>query len=208
MTTSQDGHEQASTSSERLSSERVFARLPNGPRRRISARPVSSFLPNLTKKIFQKQGFSSAALATEWAAIVGEDVAGRCQPERMVWPRRKEADADSGRDRHLSGATLVLRTDAAFALETQYAGPQIIDRINAYLGYRAVAVVKIAQGPLTASPQTAVRGEADGPGRRPTNMTAANVTEAALYDHEIAKIDHGPLKSALLRMQAQILANT
>ncbi len=77
----------------------------------------------------------------QWSAIVGDSVAAQCSPERMVWPK--------GRDkaqRHTEGATLTVRADHGTGLALSYETPAIIDRINGFFGYHAVAKVKIVQG--------------------------------------------------------------
>ena len=109
---------------------------------------MGSFVPRLTKKAFEKYGFSTATLITDWATIVGTEMAAWTAPERLKWPRLSE-DADGGEpSRGRSRATLVLRVDQARALDVQYKSRQIIERINAYFGYAAVTEIRIIQGPV------------------------------------------------------------
>ena len=56
-----------------------------------------------------------------------------------------------------SGAMLVLRVDGAKALDVQYRAQQIIERINAYFGYAAVAQLRVIQAPMPVVPQGASR---------------------------------------------------
>ncbi|CAN1724088.1 DUF721 domain-containing protein [Hyphomicrobium sp. 1Nfss2.1] len=119
----------------------------------ISARAVGSYVPKLTHKAFEKYGFAAAALITDWAVIVGKEVASYTLPERLKWPRGvdfgAEADeTDSGRP----GATLIVRVDPARALDVQYRAQQLIERINGHFGYRAVAELRILQAPLPERP--------------------------------------------------------
>lgn len=115
----------------------------------LAARAVGAFLPKLTRKAFEKYGFSAAALLTDWPAIVGEEIAAMAFPERLKWPRSVEARADvepgaEGRP----GAILVVRVDPARALDVEYRGRQIVERINGHFGYRAVAELRLVQAPL------------------------------------------------------------
>lgn len=115
----------------------------------ISARAVGSYVPKLTHKAFEKYGFAAAALITDWAIIVGRDLAAYTSPERLKWPRGAGAagdleDGDGGRP----GATLIVRVDPARALDVQYKAQQLIERINSHFGYRAVADLRILQAPL------------------------------------------------------------
>jgi hypothetical protein len=115
----------------------------------VYAKSVGSFLPKLTRKAFEKYGFSAATLVTDWALIAGAEVAAATAPERLKWPRGAGAGedaADGGGSG--SGATLLLRVDPARALDVEYRRRQIVERINAYFGYRAVAEIRLVQAPL------------------------------------------------------------
>ncbi len=84
-------------------------------------------------------------MLTRWPVIVGEVIARNSQPERIRFPRE-------GRE----GGTLFLKADGAFAIELQHLEPKILERINAYYGYRAVTKIAISQGPIVRE-QVAVR---------------------------------------------------
>lgn len=128
--------------------ERAVPR-PTSPRPAFGARAVGSYVPRVTKKSFEKFGFSTAALYTDWATIVGADLARMTAPDRVKWPRRDgPADVD-GDGASREGATLVLRVDGPRALEIQYKTRLIMDRINAYFGYAAISTIRILQAPLS-----------------------------------------------------------
>lgn len=125
-------------------------RLPPDSRRMKGsyARAAGSFVPKLTSKVFEKYGFHSAEIMTDWARIAGADVAQWSEPERIRWPRATSAAPDGEAERP-KGAILVLRVKPARALEIEYKSGEIIDRINRYFGYRAIDALKILQAPLT-----------------------------------------------------------
>ena len=160
--------------------------------RPVLAKTVGSFVPRLTRPAFERYGFSAAALITDWATIIGSDVARYTAPERLKWPRRVEwsgdevAEADRGRP----GATLFLAVAAGRALDVQYKTAQLVDRINAYFGYRAVADIKIVQVASIQS-EAAVKAVA-GP--------APMRTAAAKPRVELAAIAEPGLRAALERM--------
>lgn len=182
--------------------ERVFAALPDGPKRYVAAKPLARFIPNVTKKVFQKQGFSSAALVADWSDIVGTSLAGQCLPERLKWPRATKTQADDAPPTRPTGATLTLRTDAAYALEIEYASAQILERINAYFGYRAITTLKIVQGPLVDRDDT---NPSITPHRRPRH-TDPDV--ALSVDAAISEIEDDGLKAALARMRKSVLTES
>ena len=64
--------------------------------------------------------------------------------------RRRDALNSPRRSGARPGATLILRVDPARALDVEYKARQIIERINAYFGYRAIAELRILQAPLPA----------------------------------------------------------
>lgn len=151
-----------------MSSPASYQGRPQNNRRRArSTQRVGAIVPRLTKPLFQKFGFATHAVVTDWEKIVGPDLAGFTRPEQLKWPRKKdELPEDSeaynaasqlspgkihaqGADQ---GATLVLRVEGPRAIEIQFYGEQIMDRINAYYGYRAVTDLRILQAPLTAAP--------------------------------------------------------
>ena len=159
--------------------------------RRSIARTVGTFVPKLTRTAFEKFGFSTAQLLTDWAQIVGPALADTTSPDRIVWPRRAGHDADEGqRAAPRQGATLHVRVDPARALDVQYKSPLVIDRINAYFGYRAVSELRIVQTPMTPA--------------APLALVATRTPVAP--DPALAGIADDGLRAALERMQSGIVA--
>lgn len=99
------------------------------------------------KPAFERFGFASVELLTNWAAYAGADLASFTCPEKLKWSRRNQTD-ETGKD---EGAVLILRVSGARAIEVQHKTPQIIERINAAFGYRAVTAIRICQAPVEAA---------------------------------------------------------
>lgn len=155
------------------------------------AKAVGSFVPRLTRKAMEKYGFSTAALLTDWAAIVGADLARHTKPGKLRWPRNVETYAETAAEASgRPGATLHLQVDAARALDIQYKGRQIIERINAYFGYRAIADLRIEQMPV-APPQ---------PAPRPRDVVAVK-TAAGRPGADLTLVTDERLRAALARVQ-------
>ena len=161
------------------------------PAQRIAARSVGTFVPKLTRTAFEKFGFSTAALLTDWAQIVGPQLAQTTTPDRIRWPKTVEQDMSDGRTGQRSGATLHLSVDPARALDVQYKTGLIIDRINSYFGYRAVADLRIVQARVAMTPPPPVR-------------TRAPVAVAP--DPILKSITDDGLRAALERMQQGMMA--
>lgn len=174
------------------------------------ARAVASFVPAITRKAFEKHGFAAASLITDWAQVVGADLASKTRPERLKWPRAAvavEALDDGSASR--PGATLTLRVDPAAALDVQYRKAQIIERINAYFGYRAVAEIRIVQAgsdeeigaaATAVARPIAPRLAATGSDRE-TRPTAKALAETAAT---LAAVPDDALRAALERLAASL----
>ena len=65
------------------------------------------------------------------------------------------------------GATLVLRVDGPRAIEVQHRSGKILDRVNTYFGYRAVAEMRILQAPVVRAGRPPPAPPALDPGLRP-----------------------------------------
>jgi hypothetical protein len=152
------------------------------------ARAVGAFVPKVTAAAFERYGFHSAEIMTSWETILGADLARMTRPEAIKWPRGSKArtnEADDGTP--AAGATLIVACDPAFALEISYRTQDILDRINRYFGYRAIANLRIVQVPRTTEPA----GATVPPSRAPRPVRASTETRdlvAVLDDlgHSIA----------------------
>jgi hypothetical protein len=102
---------------------------------------------------------------------------------------RADDEVDAGH-KGRPGATLVLRVDPAHALDVQYNGRQIVERINAYFGYAAIAELRILQAPVAAP-----NPDRNRPRSSPLPLTA-----------EVAGIADAGLRDALGRLGAGIRA--
>jgi hypothetical protein len=168
---------------------------PASARGYLAARTVGAFVPKLTRKAFEKYGFSAATLLTDWPAIVGEEFAAYTAPERLKWPRGGSVpqDTDAVQDSR-AGAVLVIRVDPARALDAEYRGRQIVERINGYFGYRAIAELRLLQAPLGKSG----RAKVPEPAMAPPPCAAP----------ELASIADEKLRAALTKLKSGLMART
>jgi hypothetical protein len=105
------------------------------------AAPLADFVGKAVADAFAKQGFASIDIVTHWQDVVGADLARRCEPIRLAFPRR---------DDPTSVGTLLIRAESAYAIEVQHLAPVIIERVNRYFGWRCVGRISIRQGPVAA----------------------------------------------------------
>jgi len=130
---------------------------------RYQTPPIGARVPAITRDIFRKRGFSQSHILAHWPAIVGEALAEYCSPEKLAFPRTP----NEGRG-PLSSATLTVRVDGPIALEIRHLEPQIVERINGYYGYTAVARLKLVQGPCRPGRKAAAASSVRS--RKPSGM--------------------------------------
>lgn len=160
------------------------------------AKRLSDLLPNALGPAAAKQGFAGAEILSRWAAIVGPELAALASPQKLGVPPRAPAATP---DAPPPLATLTIRVEGAFGLEVQHRIPEIVERVNAHLGWPCVGAVKIRQGTAPASPRArAVR-------RPPPPATAE---EARKVDVATARIEEDGLAQALQRLGRAALAHS
>ena len=129
-----------------MSKPRVRAPRPKDPepRRSNRSRAVSELLPDVGRAAFRRFGFVQSSIVSRWAEIVGPRYAGVSAPESLRFPHGER-----------TGGTLTLVVRGAHAPMMQHIAPEIIERVNRFFGYAAVARVTIRQGEVAvAKPRT------------------------------------------------------
>ena len=105
------------------------------PRRALRARAVSEMLPEIGGAAFRRLGFVQSSIVSRWQEIVGERYAGISAPESIRFPHGKRAQG-----------VLNLVVEGAHAVTMQHIAPDIIERVNRFFGYPAVARLHVRQG--------------------------------------------------------------
>lgn len=159
--------------------------------RRRGATPLADFVGACISPVLRKQGFGESDIVLHWPEIVGERLAGVCEPIKLQWPpgpRIPDPDAD------MQPATLVIRSEGAFALELQHLASVVIERVNGHLGWRCVGRIMIKQGPL----------QHPGRKKRPPPPDAASAAKA---EEATRNISDDALREALARLGARAIAD-
>ena len=103
------------------------------------ARAVADLVPDIGRAAFRRFGFVQSSIVSRWREIVGERYAAVSSPESIRFPFGKK-----------SNGTLTLVVEGAHAPMMQHVAPAIVDRVNAFFGYPAVARVSFRQGIVQA----------------------------------------------------------
>ena len=131
----------ARTATTRGTSAKAPAGKPYERPRGGEARQIADLMPAIGRTAFRRFGFVQSSVVTRWPEIVGERNARHCVPESIRFPPGEKADG-----------ILQLVVTPAHATIIQHVIPEIMDRVNRFFGYRAVARVKIRQGVVQAPP--------------------------------------------------------
>ncbi len=146
-------------------------------KRRGGLRAIAAEIPRVAGVALGKRGFGEAQLVTQWEAVIGAELAAKLAPERLTFARGERRNG-----------TLRLRVASAFATEAQHLEPVLIERINAFFGYGAVARLVLVQGPpLNALPA------------RPVLRTLTPREQQAV-ENRVAGIADPELRAALARL--------
>jgi hypothetical protein len=138
----------------------------------------------LAKAALQKHGFAQADLLSHWDVVAG-DVSFVAVPERIKWPRQVGGE-------RVQGGTLVLKVNPGRALDVQYQIPQLIERLNQFLGYGAIGSIKLTQAARVVA--------------RPKPKPTPKFDPSSAIQEQVGNISHEPLKDALLQLGAQVAA--
>jgi hypothetical protein len=151
--------------------------------------PLADLVGGAVDPALAKLGFGQSSLILHWDDIVGERLARFSEPIKLQWPPRPpKCPPDAPRE----PATLILRVSGAMALEIQHMAPLLIERVNAHLGWRAVAKLAFRQGPLTRP----TRPERAPPPDDQAISRAERATEG---------VDDEALRKALVLLGARVL---
>ncbi len=99
------------------------------------ARNIADLMPEIGRAAFRRFGFVQSSVVTRWPEIVGPVHARVCSPEAIRFPPGEKSEG-----------ILQLVVKPAHAPLIQQVTPEIIDRVNRFFGYKAVARVKLRQG--------------------------------------------------------------
>lgn len=159
------------------------------PRRGRGPVALAATLSRITDAALRKRGFAQSTVITNWAEIVGAELADHTTPQRLAFPR-------SGRGGR-GGGTLHVRVAGALATELQHLEPLVLERINTYFGYQAVARLALEQGPLPPRRK----------GARRTPTPALDAEEEGVIESAVSGVEDESLRRALAGLGRAVMAS-
>lgn len=155
------------------------------PTRRRGMTKVSRPASRLVSKAIRAKGFAEAEVVTRWGQIVGPELARASVPVQLKFPRGQRM-----------GASLVVRTESAFAPVLQQRAGHVIELVNRYLGYAAVDRLEVKQGPLPKQKVPA-----------PAEKAALSPSEKKKLRDMVGTGELSPLRTALKSLGETVLSN-
>ncbi len=146
-------------------------------------RAIGAETARATGAIRRKRGFFEASVFSDWTAIVGPELSNQCVPLRLV------------RGQEGQGGTLHVRVTGPLALELQHLEPQVLERVNSFYGFRAVAGLRLHQGPIAT---------VEKPPRKAS--PAPTPEDVDTLDEQLAAVDDPELREALRKLGNSVLA--
>ncbi|MBO6782136.1 MAG: DUF721 domain-containing protein [Alphaproteobacteria bacterium] len=146
-------------------------------------RAIGAETARATGAIRRKRGFFEASVFSDWGMIVGDELSSQCVPLRLV--RGPEGE----------GGTLHVRVTGPLALELQHLEPQVVERINGFYGFRAIARLRLHQGPIAAP---------EKPRRKPAPEASAE--DIAALENQLTAVEDPELRAALRRLGESVAA--
>lgn len=150
--------------------------------------PVSDLATEILDPVLRKRAGISIGLVQSWDEIVGPRLSGSTRPDKIQWPRRMHEDDP------FEPAVLVVACQGVAALHVQHQTGEIIDRVNAFLGFNAIGRIRIVQKPVATEKRKQV------PVPRP--LTAP---EKARLAGTVGRIEDEGLRASLERLGATVL---
>lgn len=157
---------------------------------RKGVRPLADLIGATLDPICAKRGFGSASLLSWWPDIVGPDYEKSTFPESINWPKRHD---QNGADASL--AVLTVRVLPSQALFFQHEVPQVLERINQFLGYQAIGRVRIIQGKINLPEAT-----------KSNRAVKLSDRQKAELEAQISDIASDELQASLKKLGAAILS--
>lgn len=151
---------------------------------------TASLLTGRIRKASESRGFAQSRLLTDWAEVVGADVAAIARPVEVSYGRGG------------MGATLTLLTTGAQAPMLEMQKEQLRTRVNGVYGFNAIARIRITQTAATGFAEGRVAFDHKPKDAGPKTPNAAMQQQASTV---VAPVADDTLREALERLGANIL---
>ena len=141
-------------------------------------RTLATLVGPMAGRLLGAEGRSLGRIVADWPSIIGPAWTGRCLAESLTGSRQGQ------------GGTLTLRVEPADALELQHLAPWIIDKVNAYLGFKAVERVRLVHGVVPTAHHRSQQATTDPEDAAAVDALVADVADPGLRER-LASLGRG-----------------
>lgn len=151
-------------------------------------RAIATLFGKVIEPVTARRGFATANLLGAWPELVGPRFASATQPERINWPRGKAREEEAG--------TLVVKVTGGHAVYLQHELGALRERINSFLGFRAIGEIRLVQTPFSRPAR-----------KKPLPDPVIDASAAAALEAQIGGVEDEGLRAALRRLGRAVIAS-
>lgn len=140
------------------------------PNKRFPRR-LGVYTHQIVKPLFKSRGLMEGRIITQWPHIVGEKFARLSLPEKVTFPRGKKSEG-----------TLHIRVTSASSLLLHSIHDLILDHVNTFFGYKAIAKLYMIHGLI---PSSFPAPSKPAPAPSPEDIAWVEAQTSALEDTEL-----------------------
>lgn len=144
--------------------------------RKSGFKPLADTAGEVLDPVLRKRAGINLSLIQAWEDIVGPQIGLQSRPLRLAWPRRAHEDDP------FQPATLLIGCEGMAAMRIQHSTGEIIGRVNAFLGFAAIARIKIEQKAVALPAQRKIKPlqPVSAPAEKKLTQTTALIEDEAL----------------------------
>jgi hypothetical protein len=143
------------------------------------ARQVAPLLKDLNAR-FQTQDTGAGNLKLRWSEIVGQAMAGLCEPVKITKAK--------------TGAILDIRCEGVYAPLLQHQTSLILSRVNLHLGPNTIGRIRLIQGQITKPKPQAIAPSSPLSAQRELELQAS-----------LSNVDNPDIRHALLKLGRAVM---
>ncbi len=152
-------------------------------------RPLADTAGHVLDPVLRKRAGINLSLIQAWEDVVGPQIGLVSRPLRILWPRRAHEDDP------FQPATLIIGCEGMAAMRIQHSTGEIIARVNAFLGFAAIARIRIEQKAVSAVAP-----------KKPKPLMPVGAPAEKKLMQATAEIEDEALRESLMRLGRNILA--
>ena len=152
-------------------------------------KPLADTAGDVLDPVLRRRAGINLSLIQSWEDIVGPQIGLQSRPLRILWPRRAHEDDP------FQPATLIIGCEGMAAMRIQHSTGEIIGRVNSFLGFAAIARIRIEQKAVAPAAQ-----------RKPKQLLPVSAPAEKKLAQVTSGIEDEALRASLMQLGRNILA--